>query len=94
MEPAWHAASDALAAAGSNVKLAKIDASDPTNQSVGGLYGVRGYPTMKTFKDGACTAILLIFTLMSVSCPAGNVGDYTGPRETEGIVAWVNSNMN
>jgi hypothetical protein len=53
MEPAWHAASDALAAAGSNVKLAKIDASDPTNQSVGSLYGVRGYPTMKTFIDRA-----------------------------------------
>jgi hypothetical protein len=61
MEPAWHAASDALAAAGSTVKLAKIDASDPTNQSVGGLYGVRGYPTMKTFKDGAPSVFSLIF---------------------------------
>jgi protein disulfide-isomerase A1 len=75
MEPAWHAASEALAAAGSNVVLAKIDASDPTNQSVGSLYGVRGYPTMKTFKDS-------------------NAGDYTGPRDTEGIISWVNSNMN
>ena len=52
MEPAWHAASEALHAAGSSVKLAKIDASDPTNQSVGSLYGVRGYPTMKTFING------------------------------------------
>jgi hypothetical protein len=24
---------------------------------------------------------------------SGNVGDYTGPRDTEGIVSWVNSNM-
>lgn len=52
MQPAWEAASEALQAAGSSVVLAKIDASDPTNQSVGSLYGVRGYPTMKTFKDG------------------------------------------
>ena len=52
MEPAWHAASEALQAVGSNVKLAKIDASDPTNQSVGSLYGVKGYPTMKTFING------------------------------------------
>ncbi len=61
MEPAWHAASDALQAAGSTVKLAKIDASDPVNQSVGGLYGVRGYPTMKTFTDGALSVRPLPF---------------------------------
>ncbi len=52
MEPAWHAASEAQHAAGSSVKLAKIDASDPTMQSVGSLYGVRGYPTMKTLFNG------------------------------------------
>ncbi len=68
MEPAWHAASDALKAAGSNVVLAKIDASDPTNQSVGSLYGVRGYPTMKTFKDGGYSllALLVLVSLTSV----------------------------
>ena len=78
MEPAWHAASEALHAAGSSVKLAKIDASDPTNQSVGSLYGVRGYPTMKTFINGFPSAhthfrfLMIAYVLqeMSATTPA------------------------
>jgi len=50
LAPEYASAATTLAEAGSPVKLAKVDATE--NKELGTKFGVKGYPTLKFFKDG------------------------------------------
>jgi len=50
LAPEYASAAATLAEAGSPVKLAKVDATE--NKELGTQFGVKGYPTLKFFKDG------------------------------------------
>lgn len=50
--------------------LAKVDCTLETAKELCSSHGVRGYPTLKFFKNGVAQ-------------------DYTGPRETAGILQWL-----
>eukprot|EP00951_Prasinocladus_malaysianus_P019135 scaffold154436_cov40-Prasinocladus_malaysianus.AAC.1 len=73
LAPEYEKAATALKEEGSNIVLAKVDATDDSNKALAEKFGVRGYPTIKVFTDG------------DTSSP----GDYEGPREADGIVKYV-----
>jgi len=50
LAPEYAAAASTLAEKGSPVKLAKVDATE--NKELGNEFGVRGFPTLKFFKNG------------------------------------------
>jgi len=53
LAPEYAAAAKTLAESGSAAKLAKVDATE--NKDLGSQYGVKGYPTLKFFKNGEAT---------------------------------------
>jgi protein disulfide-isomerase A1 len=74
LEPEYEAAATKLAAAKSPIKLVKVDATLEDNKAVAAKYEVRGFPTLKIFRDGA------------VDAP----GEYKGPRDAAGIISYLN----
>ena len=55
------------------IKLAKVDAT--VNQQLAARYNIQGYPTIKIFPPGEKTQ--------------SNIEDYTGPRDSNGIVQFA-----
>eukprot|EP00752_Nemacystus_decipiens_P007504 g6705.t1 len=50
--PEYTKASIELKGIDPEIKLGKLDMDDATNKPVGGKFGVRGYPTLKIFRNG------------------------------------------
>jgi protein disulfide-isomerase A1 len=73
LEPEYEAAATTLAGAKSPIKLVKVDATLDDNKPLAEKYAVRGFPTLKIFRDG------------STEAPA----DYKGPRDAAGIVSYL-----
>lgn len=70
LAPEYEKAAGKLKDGDPKVVLAKCDATDPKNKDLASKYGVKGYPTLKVFKN------------RSTEDPA----DYKGPRTADGIV--------
>ncbi|KAM3921943.1 protein disulfide-isomerase-like [Leptodactylus fuscus] len=71
LAPEYEKAARKLKEEGSNIRLAKVDATEESELAQ--QYGVRGYPTIKFFKNG------------DKSSPK----DYAAGREAEDIVNWL-----
>eukprot|EP01116_Phalansterium_solitarium_P001808 TRINITY_DN1161_c3_g1_i1.p1 TRINITY_DN1161_c3_g1~~TRINITY_DN1161_c3_g1_i1.p1 ORF type:complete len:503 (-),score=207.93 TRINITY_DN1161_c3_g1_i1:340-1848(-) len=55
LAPEYEKAASELAASHPNVKLAKVDADNELNRPLAERFGVRGFPTLKVFRDGQPT---------------------------------------
>lgn len=66
LAPEYEKAAKTLKSKSASVVLAKVDATKETG--LGAKYDVKGYPTLKFFKDGL----------------KGNIADYDGPRDADG----------
>ncbi|XP_026907939.1 protein disulfide-isomerase [Acinonyx jubatus] len=71
LAPEYAKAAGRLKAEGSEIRLAKVDATEESDLAQ--QYGVRGYPTIKFFKNGDTAA----------------PREYTAGREAEDIVNWL-----
>ncbi|XP_058561270.1 protein disulfide-isomerase [Neofelis nebulosa] len=71
LAPEYAKAAGRLKAEGSEIRLAKVDATEESDLAQ--RYGVRGYPTVKFFKNGDTAA----------------PREYTAGREAEDIVNWL-----
>ncbi|XP_039082381.1 protein disulfide-isomerase [Hyaena hyaena] len=71
LAPEYAKAAGKLKAEGSEIRLAKVDATEESDLAQ--QYGVRGYPTIKFFKNGDTAA----------------PREYTAGREAEDIVNWL-----
>ncbi|KAK9835347.1 hypothetical protein WJX81_004050 [Elliptochloris bilobata] len=73
LAPEYEKAAKELKGKGSEVVLAKVDATLDENKPLATRYGVGGFPTLKIFRNG------------KVDAPS----DYNGPREAAGIVSYL-----
>jgi len=78
LEPEWRSAAEAFASdpppgLTTEIKLAAVDATE--EGALATKYGVRGYPTIKIFRNG------------DLESPQ----DYNGPRDAEGIIGYLAS---
>lgn len=73
LAPEYEKAATALKKEGSEIVLAKVDATEDNNKDVASKFGVRGYPTLKIFRGGK----------------TDKPSEYEGPREADGIVKYV-----
>uniref|UniRef100_A0A8D0T0R2 Protein disulfide-isomerase n=1 Tax=Sus scrofa TaxID=9823 RepID=A0A8D0T0R2_PIG len=71
LAPEYAKAAAKLRAEGSEIRLAKVDATEESDLAQ--QYGVRGYPTIKFFKDG----------------DTASPREYTAGREADDIVNWL-----
>uniref|UniRef100_A0A9L0TAW8 Protein disulfide-isomerase n=2 Tax=Equus TaxID=9789 RepID=A0A9L0TAW8_HORSE len=71
LAPEYAKAAGKLKAEGSEIRLAKVDATEESDLAQ--QYGVRGYPTIKFFKNG----------------DTASPKEYTAGREAEDIVNWL-----
>ncbi|XP_036609993.1 protein disulfide-isomerase [Trichosurus vulpecula] len=71
LAPEYAKAAGKLKAEGSKIRLAKVDATEESDLAQ--QYGVRGYPTIKFFKNG----------------DTASPKEYTAGREAEDIVNWL-----
>jgi len=73
LEPEYEKAATELLGFEPEITLAKLDATEDKNRALGDKFGVRGFPTLKIFRDG----------------DAENAAEYNGPRQAEGIVKYL-----
>eukprot|EP00884_Botryococcus_braunii_P003077 jgi/Botrbrau1/12770/Bobra.0238s0009.1 len=73
LAPEYEKAAGILKKEKSKIVLVKVDATEEENKALGERYGVRGFPTLKIFRNG------------DLESPQ----DYNGPREAEGIVTYL-----
>ena len=73
LAPEYEKAATALKKEGSEVVLAKVDATEDANKDLSSSFGVRGFPTLKIFRGGK----------------TDKPTEYEGPREADGIVKYV-----
>ncbi|XP_004695586.1 PREDICTED: protein disulfide-isomerase [Condylura cristata] len=71
LAPEYAKAAGKLKAEGSEIRLAKVDATEESDLAQ--QYGVRGYPTIKFFKNG----------------DTASPKEYTAGREADDIVSWL-----
>ena len=71
LAPEYAKAAAKLKAEGSEIRLAKVDATEESDLAQ--QYGVRGYPTIKFFKNG----------------DTASPKEYTAGREADDIVNWL-----
>ncbi|KAK9797095.1 hypothetical protein WJX73_009781 [Symbiochloris irregularis] len=75
LAPEWEKAAKVLKKNDPPVVLVKIEATEEDNKELASKYGVGGFPTIKLFKGG------------DLEKPS----DYTGPRDADGIVAFLSA---
>lgn len=73
LAPEYEKAATALKKEGSEIVLAKVDATEDINKDLASTFGVRGFPTLKIFRSGNTE----------------KASEYEGPREADGIVKYV-----
>lgn len=71
LAPEYEKAAQELEKGTTGIKLVKVDATEEANKALAEKYEVRGFPTIKIFKNKALDAPV----------------DYNGPRDAAGIVA-------
>ncbi|KAK2659474.1 hypothetical protein Ddye_006007 [Dipteronia dyeriana] len=72
LAPEYEKAASILSSHDPQIVLAKVDANEEVNKALASEHEVKGFPTLKIFRDG------------------GNaVQEYKGPREADGIVAYL-----
>ncbi|GAB2270354.1 disulfide-isomerase [Dionaea muscipula] len=72
LAPEYEKAASVLSAHDPAIALAKIDVNDESNKELASSFDIKGYPTLKIFRNGGKT-----------------VQDYKGPRDADGIVAYL-----
>ncbi|XP_009799259.1 protein disulfide-isomerase-like [Nicotiana tabacum] len=72
LAPEYEKAASVLSSHDPPIVLAKIDASDEANRGLATQYQLKGFPTIKIFRNGG-----------------NNIQEYNGPREADGIVAYI-----